>query len=92
MTTAGGPGHDEITLTVPTGPHLCCDRAHRRLGRLADVIVSFGQLGDPRIPRECLWRECWGNSYSMCAACWQYTRQIARKVRPNLVIHEPTEP
>ena len=54
VTTARGPGHDEITLTVPTGPHLCCDRAHRRLGRLADVIVSFGQLGDPRIPRECL--------------------------------------
>jgi len=74
--SAARPGYDEITLTIPRSRHLCSDRAHRRLGRLAYVIVIFGQLGDPRLPRECLWRECWGSSYPMCSACWENARQI----------------
>jgi len=90
--SAAPPGHDEITLTIPHSRHLCHDRAHRNTGRLADVIITFGQLGDPLIPRECLWRECWGRSYPMCAVCWEYTRQTAEKARPNLIIHEPDQP
>ena len=90
--SAARPGHDEITLTIPHSRHLCSDRAHRTAGRLADVIVSFGQLGNPRLPRECLWRECWGRSYPMCAACWESSRQIVKKARPQLVIHQGSEP
>ena len=90
MTTTH-PGIDAITLTIPPGRHLCSDRHHRNLGRLADVIVAFGQLGDPRIPRECLWRECWGRSYPMCSACWETTRQIAQKARPHVVVRDASK-
>ena len=48
--TTPAPGHDQITLTVPDGRHLCHDRQHRNLGRLAEVIVTFGQLGIPGHP------------------------------------------
>ena len=90
--SAARPGRDEITLAIPDGRRLCSDRAHRDLGRLADVIVTFGQLGDPHVPRECLWRECWGRCYPMCSACWVNTRQVAQKARPSLVIHEACQP
>jgi len=85
-------GHDEITVSVPSGRHLCCDRAHRNAGRLADVIVSFGQLGSPGTPRQAFWPEVWGRSYPMCATCWESTRQTAKKSRPNLVIHGACQP
>jgi len=80
------PGRDEITLAIPSGRHLCSDRAHRDLGRLADVIVTFGQLGVPGTPRQAYWPECWGRSYPMCSGCWEATRQIVVKARPHLVI------
>jgi len=92
VTATPAPGHDKITLTVPEGRHLCNDRQHRNLGRLADVIVTFGQLGTPGTPRQAFWPECWGRSYPMCSPCWQTTRQIARKARPNLAIHEADQP
>ena len=91
MTTTP-PGHDEITLAIPGGRHLCSDRAHRNLGRLADVIVTFGQLGTPGTPREAFWPEVWGRTYPMCHPCWQATRQIAAKARPHLVIRDAAEP
>ncbi|HCU95509.1 MAG TPA: hypothetical protein DHU96_23475 [Actinobacteria bacterium] len=87
MTTAA-PGHDEITLTVPHGQHLCNDRQHRNLGRLAEVIVTFAQLGVPGTPREAFWPETWGRSYPMCGTCWEATRETAQKARPNLVIRD----
>ena len=52
------PSLDEITLTVPDGRHLCQDRQHRNLGRLAGVIVTFGQLGIPGTPRDAFWPGC----------------------------------
>jgi hypothetical protein len=85
-------GRDEITLTTPEGRHLCNDRQHRNLGRLAEAIVTFGQLGIPGTPREAFWPECWGRSYPMCSPCWDTTRQIAAKARPNLVIRDSTQP
>ena len=91
MTTTP-PSHDQITLARPEGRHLCNDRQHRNLSRLAVVIVTFGQLGIPGIPRDAFWPECWGRSYPMCAVCWQYTQQTANKARPNLIIHEPDQP
>ncbi len=89
MTTR--PGHDQIILTRPEGRHLCTDRHHRNLGRLAEVIVTFGQLGVPGTPREAFWPECWGRSYAMCGPCWKGAREITRKARPVLVIHDLTQ-
>jgi len=90
--TTAPPGHDEIVLAVPSGRHLCSDRAHRNAGRLADVVVSFGRLGVPGTPREAFWPECWGRSYPMCGACWENTGQVAAKARPQLVIRDATRP
>ena len=89
--TPTGPGHDEIILTVPEGRCLCNDRQHRNLGTLADVIVTFGQLGVPGTPRDAFWPEVWGRSCPMCAACWEATRQIAAKTRPHLTITDLTQ-
>ena len=86
------PGHDQITVSVPGGRHLCHDRAHRNAGRLADVIVTFGQLGSPGTPRQALWPEAWGRSYPMCHPCWEATRQTAANARPHLVIRDAPEP
>ena len=84
-------GHDEIILTAPEGRCLCHDRQHRNLGTLADVIVTFGQLGVPGTPRDAFWPEVWGRSCPMCAACWEATRQIAAKTRPHLTITDLTQ-
>jgi len=90
--TASAPGYDQITLTIPDGQHLCQDRHHRNRGRLADVIVTFGQLGIPGTPRDAFWPETWGRSYPMCSPCWDTTREVVQKHRPNLVIHDTTQP
>lgn len=86
--TATAPGRDEITVTAPGGQDLCNDRAHRIEGRLAEVVVTFGQLGEQPWQRESLWPECWGRSYPMCGPCWDKTRQVAIKARPALVIRD----
>ena len=85
------PGHNQITLTAPEGQHLCNDRQHRNLGRLAEVIVTFGQLGIPGTPREAFWPECWGRSYPMCGPCWKATRETAQQARPHLAIQDATQ-
>ena len=90
--TATPPGDDEIVLAIPSGRHLCTDRAHRNTGRLADVIVSFGRLGVPGTPREAFWPEVWGHSYPMCGACWEATRQVVHKARPYLVVRDVDQP
>ncbi len=92
LVTTSPPGLDQITLTAPQGQHLCHDRQHRALGRLAEVIVTFGELGTPDLPREALWPGCWGRSYPMCGPCWDTTRQVAQKARPHLVIRGSVEP
>jgi hypothetical protein len=90
--TTTTPGHDEIILTVPGAPDLCNDRAHRNQGRLAQVIVTFGQFGTLHEPCQALWPESWGRSVPLCATCWDTTRQVVQKYRPNLVIHDHTQP
>jgi hypothetical protein len=83
------PGHDQIVVSAPAGHHLCNSRAHAALGCLAEVIVTFGQLGT-RWHRDALWQDSWGRSYAMCAGCWQQTRQIVQSHRPGLVIRDTT--
>jgi hypothetical protein len=92
--TAGGqaitalqPGFDEITLTTPGGRHLCNTLSHRKTGRLADAMVTFGQLGT-RWHRDALWQDSWRRTYPMCGQCWDDTRQVAQAHRPGLVIHD----
>jgi len=87
--TATAPGHDEIVLAAPEGRCLCHDRRHRSLGKLADVIVTFGQLGVPGTPRDACWPECWGRSYPMCGQCWDSVLLVVRKARPGLVVTGP---
>jgi hypothetical protein len=82
----GGPGQDEITLAAPPGRCLCHAREHRKLGTLAEVIVTFGELGTGW--RDALWRECWGRSFAMCGLCWEQTRTLATARLPCLVIRD----
>ena len=39
------PGHDEIIVAAPDGRQVCHSRGHARLGVLAEVVVTFGDLG-----------------------------------------------
>jgi hypothetical protein len=39
------PGLDEIVVAAPPGRCLCSSRDHTQLGCLAEVIVTFGDLG-----------------------------------------------
>lgn len=77
------PGHDQITLTTPPGA--CTSREHTRLGVLAQVIITFGELGTPG-HTGALWQEAWGKSYPACAECWDAIRQVAQARRPALAI------
>lgn len=83
------PGPDEILLTAPGPGALCQDREHRRHGRPAEVLVTFGRLAGPgsylRGPGA-LWPGCWGRSYAMCAGCWERTRRLAAAARPGLTV------
>ena len=66
------PGHDEILVTGPAARTLCHSRQHARLGCLAEVLITFGELGT-KWQRDALWQDCWGRSYAMCAECWDTT-------------------
>lgn len=93
--TIARPGRDEVILTAPASPRLCNSRACARVGRLAEVIVTYGVLTDPGFrmdDRSALWPESWGRSVPMCAGCWADTRQVAVKYRPGLVIRDHTGP
>jgi hypothetical protein len=79
------PGLDEIAVAAPPGRCLCNSREHARLGCLAEVVVTFGELGTRWHP-DALWQDCWGRSYPLCAECWDTVRQIAANRRPGLVI------
>jgi hypothetical protein len=78
------PGPDEIAVAAPQGRPLCHSLTCRNQGRLAEVIVTFGQLGTSW--RDALWLDSWGRSYPMCGECWDNTRQVALARRPALVI------
>ena len=82
-------GQDEIAVATPPGRCLCNSREHARLGCLADVIVTFGELGTRWQP-DALWQDCWRRSYPLCSECWDTIRQIAASRRPALVITQAT--
>ena len=88
---AAPPGFDEIIVAPAGGRPLCSNRAHRDLGLVATVTVTFGQLGTLYLLNEALWPETWGCSYPFCGECWDTVRQIAERKRPRLVIRDTTE-
>jgi hypothetical protein len=79
------PGHDQIIVAAAAEHTVCHARGHARLGVLAEVVVTFGDLGT-RWQRDALWQDSWGHSYAMCPECWATTRQVAQACRPGLVI------
>jgi hypothetical protein len=85
------PGHDEILLTAPSGRCLCSNAEHKRLGCLADVVITFGRLGTAWA-KGALWQHNWGKSFALCAGCWDTIRQIAQERRPGLVITDTRQP
>jgi Golgi phosphoprotein 3 (GPP34) len=87
----GAPGCDEIAVATPPGRYLCFSLAHQRQGQLAEVLVTFGQLGSRWQP-DALWQDCWNRTYPMCVPCWDTTRRTAQQRRPGLVIHDHRGP
>ncbi len=79
------PGHDEIIVTAPGGRQVCNSRGHARIGVLAEVVVTFGELGSRHQP-DAVFQDCWGRSYAMCAECWQAAREVAQARCPALTI------
>jgi hypothetical protein len=89
------PSYDEIVLTAPDGTALCNSRACVRAGRAAEVVVTYGTLNNPGASlysRGALWRECWGQRYPLCGACWEQSRRVAVKYRPRLLVIDATGP
>jgi hypothetical protein len=91
MTEPAAPGHDEIIVTAPATRTLCRSRQHARLGCLAEVLVTFGELGT-RGQHDALWPDWWGRSHAMCGECWDTTRQVAQTARRSLVITDTRLP
>jgi hypothetical protein len=85
------PGHDQIIVTAPDGRTVCNSRGHARLGVLAEVVVTFGELGTKWQP-DAVFQDCWSRSYAMCGECWQAAREVAQARRPALVITGTTTP
>jgi hypothetical protein len=79
------PGADEIVLSAPDGRQVCHALGHSRLDVLAEVVVTFGELG-ARWQRDALWQGSWGRSFAMCSECFDTTRQVASSARPGLVV------
>jgi hypothetical protein len=91
--TPAGPGYDQVVVSCPDGARLCNSLGCARAGTLAEVIATYGVLNDPGASyhhRGALWRECWGQSYPLCGACWHSARQIAEKYRPGLLVIDAT--
>jgi len=82
-------GHGEIVVTAPDGRQVCNSRGHARIGVLAEVVVTFGELGT-RWQAGAVFQDCWGRSFAMCAECWQAAREVAQARRPALVITDTT--
>jgi hypothetical protein len=79
------PRHGEIVVAVPDGRQVCHSRGHARLGVLAEVVVTFGDLGTRWQP-DAVFQDCWGRTYPMCGECWQAAREVAQACRPALII------
>jgi hypothetical protein len=85
------PGHDEILVTAPPGRCLCNSLEHARLNCLADVVVTFGELGTAW-QRGALWQSNWGKAFAVCTGCWDAIREVAQARRPGLVIRDHRQP
>jgi hypothetical protein len=85
-------GRDEIVVAAPDGRQVCHSRGHARLGVLAEVVVTFGELGTAAWDKDALWPDSWGRSYAMCPECWDLTRQVAQRHRPGLLVIAGTGP
>ena len=72
-------------MAAPDGRQVCHSRGHTRLGVLAEVVVTFGDLGIRWQP-DAVFPDCWGRSYAMCGEYWQAAREVAQARRPALVI------
>jgi len=79
------PGANEIVLSAADDKQLCNTLQHTKLGCLAEVVATFGELG-VKWQRNALWQDSWGRSYPLCSECWDTMRQIAQSRRPGLVI------
>lgn len=81
------PGPDEILVSRPAARLLCNDRGHRRMGVLAEVLVTFGTFGS-HWHHDAFWPEVWGRTYPLCGECWPLARDVVQHARPRLVIRE----
>jgi hypothetical protein len=73
-------------LAAADGRALCYERQHQAAGQLADMLVTFGQLGTLYV--DALGQECWGRTVPMCSVCWQITCTIATARRPQLTVRD----
>jgi hypothetical protein len=85
------PGDDEILVTRPPGRALCSNREHRRLYVLAEVVITFGELGTAW-QKDALWFHNWHKSFSLCRTCFDTVIAVAREHRPGLVLVDATTP
>jgi hypothetical protein len=85
------PGHDEIVVAPPAAEYLCNSREHARTGVVAEVVVTFGELGT-RWQKDALWQGNWGRSFALCRRCWGAIRVVAQERRPGLVVTEISLP
>ena len=79
------PGYDEIALATPPAPALRTNREHRRLYVLAEVAVTFGELG-VAWHKDALWFRNWGQSFPLCRECFDGVMGVARRRRPGLTV------
>jgi hypothetical protein len=79
-------------VTDPPARAVCNSREHARLGVLADVVVTFGELGSATWDKDAVWPDTWGHTYLMCGECWDTTRQVAQARRAGLVITDTRPP
>ena len=56
---------------------------HRRTGRAAPVVVTFGELG--RLLQDAVWPTAGTTPSRGCPACWQGTRQVTAQRLPGLI-------
>lgn len=50
-------------VTAPDGRPVCGSREHARLGCLAEITVTFGELGTTAWDKDAVWPETWGYSF-----------------------------
>ena len=84
------PGTDEIVVTAPAPGTSCNTLTCKHQGRLADLVITYGQLGTHPWDKDSLWPGSWGRSYPQCRPCWDSIRDVAETHRPGLVVTDHT--